>query len=39
MSGLAGIINDLRRRRVFRVAGLYIVGAWIVLQVCDLAFE
>ncbi len=32
-------IAECRRRRVFRVVSLYIVGAWIVLQVADLAFE
>ena len=31
--------NELRRRRVFRTAGLYVVAAWVVLQVGDLAFE
>jgi TolB-like protein/cytochrome c-type biogenesis protein CcmH/NrfG len=31
-------VSELRRRRVFRVAGLYIVGAWVALQVFDLAF-
>ena len=30
--------NELSRRKVFRVAALYIVGAWVVLQVADLAF-
>jgi TolB-like protein/Tfp pilus assembly protein PilF len=30
---------ELRRRHVFRVAGIYIVSAWVVLQVADLAFE
>ncbi len=30
---------ELRRRHVFRVVGLYVVGAWVVLQVADLAFE
>lgn len=39
MRDIAELIQDLRRRRVFRVAGLYIVGAWILLQVFDLAFE
>lgn len=29
---------ELRRRHVFRVAGIYIVTAWVVLQVADLAF-
>lgn len=32
-------ITECRRRRVFRVVGLYIVGAWVVLQVTALAFE
>ena len=32
------IWHELRRRRVFRVAGLYIVGAWLALQVADLFF-
>jgi TolB-like protein len=30
--------QELRRRRVFRTAGLYIVGAWLVVQVADIAF-
>ena len=30
---------ELHRRHVFRVVGLYVVGAWVVLQVADLAFE
>lgn len=29
----------MRRRHVFRVTGIYIVSAWVVLQVSDLAFE
>lgn len=38
MSKASEIVSELRRRRVFRVAGLYIIGAWVVLQVFDLAF-
>jgi TolB-like protein/tetratricopeptide (TPR) repeat protein len=30
--------QDLRRRRVLRFAGLYIVGAWVVIQVADVFF-
>ena len=30
--------QELRRRRVFRLAGLYIVGAWVVIQVADISF-
>ena len=30
--------QELRRRRVFRLAGLYIVGAWLVIQVADIFF-
>lgn len=32
-------IAECRRRQVFRVTGLYVVGSWIVLQVAALAFE
>lgn len=31
-------LQELRRRRVFRLAGLYIVGAWLVIQVADISF-
>ena len=30
---------ELRRRRVFRVAGVYLVAAWLVIQVADAVFE
>lgn len=32
------LLIELRRRRVFRTAALYIVGAWLVLQVADVVF-
>jgi TolB-like protein/Tfp pilus assembly protein PilF len=32
-------VAEARRRRVFRTLGLYIVGAWALLQVADLALE
>src|SRR5262245_5909771 len=38
MSSLSELISELKRRRVFRVAGAYLVGAWIVLQVADTLF-
>jgi TolB-like protein/Tfp pilus assembly protein PilF len=31
--GFTGLIAELRRRNVFRMAGLYLVGAWLVTQV------
>jgi len=31
--------QELRRRRVFRMTGLYIVGAWVVIQVAEVSFE
>ncbi len=37
MGKLSGFIAEARRRRVFRTAGLYVVGAWVLLQVADLA--
>ena len=30
--------TELRRRRVFNTVAIYIVGAWVALQVSDLAF-
>jgi len=32
------LITELRRRRILRTVALYIVAAWVVLQVADLAF-
>jgi adenylate cyclase len=30
---------ELRRRKVFRVAGVYLVAAWLTIQVADAVFE
>ena len=38
-SALQRFISDLKRRKVFRVALVYIVGAWILLQVAEVTFE
>jgi len=35
---LGNLLVQARRRRVFRTAGLYIVGAWLLLQIADMAF-
>jgi TolB-like protein/Flp pilus assembly protein TadD len=35
---LKAFLREARRRRVFRVTAIYIVGAWIALQAADLAF-
>ena len=32
------MLGELRRRRVFTTAGLYVVGAWLLLQVADVLF-
>jgi TolB-like protein/Tfp pilus assembly protein PilF len=32
------LLKELRRRRVFRVAGLYVVGVWSLMQAADLLF-
>jgi serine/threonine-protein kinase len=32
------LFKEARRRRVFRTLALYVVGAWVALQVADLAF-
>ena len=39
MNQLWQFVRELRRRQVFRVAAIYVVGVWVVLQVADLAFE
>lgn len=33
---MASFFDEIRRRKVLRVAGLYLVGAWLVLQVADV---
>ena len=38
-SRLPGWFAELRRRKVFRVAGVYLVAAWLVIQVADAVFE
>lgn len=35
---ISEILKEARRRRVFRLAGVYIVSAWVVLQAADLGF-
>ena len=39
MGRLQKVVFELRRREVFRTAGMYIVGSWVVLQVAALAFQ
>jgi len=33
---LASLFEELRRRKVLKVAGLYLVGAWLTLQIVDV---
>jgi len=33
------LAREMRRRRVFRVAGIYLIGAWVLLQVMDVVAE
>jgi ABC-type iron transport system FetAB permease component len=33
------LISELKRRNVFRVALLYLVAAWVILQVSQLLFD
>ncbi len=37
-AGLSKILQELRRRRLFNTVMLYVIGAWVALQVADLAF-
>lgn len=36
---MKSFLAECRRRRVFRLAGMYVVGCWVLLQVSDLAIE
>lgn len=38
-SSLQRFVAEFKRRKVFRVAIVYIVGAWILLQVAEVTFE
>ena len=38
MAGMWDLVKELRRRRVFGAVGLYVVGAWIAIQVASLVF-
>jgi TolB-like protein/tetratricopeptide (TPR) repeat protein len=33
-----GFLKELRRRRVFRVAGLYVIGVWVLMQAANILF-
>ena len=35
---MRAFLKEVRRRRVFRTAALYIVGAWLVMQAADVLF-
>jgi TolB-like protein/tetratricopeptide (TPR) repeat protein len=38
MAGLPQLVKELRRRRVFRVAGIYIVAVWVAVQAFSEVF-
>jgi TolB-like protein/Flp pilus assembly protein TadD len=38
-SGLSSYFEELKRRKVVRVAIAYVVGAWLLLQIADATFE
>jgi hypothetical protein len=38
MGVLRNFVRELRRRRVFRAAGVYIIAAWVIVQVASLVF-
>lgn len=39
MGECMGFFGELKRRNVFRVGTLYVVGAWVLLQVAELLFD
>ncbi|MGI9263293.1 MAG: hypothetical protein ACR2QU_00095 [Gammaproteobacteria bacterium] len=36
--GIAGIYQELRRRNVFRVAMVYLIASWILIQIAETTF-
>ena len=38
MSAIKDLLRELRRRRVFRMSGIYIVAAWVIVQVASEVF-
>jgi TolB-like protein len=38
MGSMNGIISELRRRNVFRVAAAYLAGAWLLIQIIEVLF-
>lgn len=38
-SGLGGYFEELKRRKVIRVAVAYVVSAWVLMQVADATFQ
>jgi adenylate cyclase len=38
-SALNRVLGELRRRHVFRLAGVYVVGSWLILQVADVLLD
>ena len=39
MAKISQLFVEMRRRHVFRVTGIYVVSAWVILQVAALAFD
>jgi TolB-like protein/Tfp pilus assembly protein PilF len=37
-TAMVRLLKELRRRRVFRVAGLYVVSVWLLMQAADILF-
>ena len=35
MSTRPGLFTELKRRNVIRMAGLYLVGAWLLMQIAE----
>jgi hypothetical protein len=37
-SPLTALVDELKRRRAFNVAAVYLVGMWLLIQVADITF-
>jgi TolB-like protein/tetratricopeptide (TPR) repeat protein len=39
LSRINRALGELRRRQVYRLAGIYVIGGWLILQVADVLLE
>ena len=36
---MSGLLTELKRRNIFRVAVVYVIASWIILQIADIMMD